>query len=244
MVRLIPLLFLSLCIRVKAQEVSLSLPETKKSTFSFGISGSVDYGYRILTNTDGNESSDVVMSLRNDREISKPGYTVGLGIRLDPEKRVGFELGAQYSLKGFKIKKQELFWPNPGPADPTHFQNIYLHHYLEIPLRLLISLNQKKKNITGGIGFIPQWSLGDSQIFIKEFSSGEKERMKGPIEAYEYRKFNLAPNLSISFTQRLSSSLFFNIEPEFKIQLFNTTNTPVTERLWSAGVRLGLYKNL
>jgi hypothetical protein len=233
-----------ICITAQAQEASLSTSATKKNRFSFGLAGSFDYGYRMLTSTDDSNSSGTVKRLRNDREISSTGYTAGLGIRLDPGNQIGFELGAQYSIKSYKTKKQDLFWPNPGPADPTHFQNIYEYQYVEFPVKLLISLNQKKRNIAVGMGIIPQWSLRNNQIFIAEFSSGEKERMRGPIEEHEYRTFNLAPVISLSFTQPLSNSLIFNIEPEFKIQLLNNTNTPVTERLWSAGIRLGLYQNL
>ena len=62
------------------------------------------------------------------------------------------ETGINYSNKGFRTKKIDLFGFIPDPTGPTHLKGIDSHHYIEIPLLFNYSVGNRKIKFTSSIG--------------------------------------------------------------------------------------------
>ena len=84
----------------------------------FGLNISPDYSFRTLKNNDGSASSNIVIQSRNNNEIYKLGFTMGLNVRFDCSQSIGLETGIQFSNKGYKTKTRYLFY-DPGPPVQT-----------------------------------------------------------------------------------------------------------------------------
>jgi hypothetical protein len=104
-----------------------------------GITYSPDYCYRTLRS---DTSVQFVADVRNTSEIPVFGFTTGLSLVFQTEKRWTFETGIQYSRKGMQSKKADLIWGQPDPSLPTKVSINYRFDYLDIPFKVGYSFAQ------------------------------------------------------------------------------------------------------
>jgi len=217
--------------------------ESAARKFSFGLVLSPDFAYRTLKNNGGGTNADLVINSRNQMEIGKLGYTCGLAFSVNVTKRLSFETGLQYSKKGYQTKKRDLVYSPPDPALPVRARFIYNYKYIDVPFKLDFVLREGRLRFIAGAGFAINFLVNADQKSIFEYSNGNIKRTKQS-PAFDFKKFNLSPMISLGLGYRINDHLYLSIEPTFRYGILKITDTPVTEYLWNAGLNTGIHYTL
>ena len=208
-----------------------------------GINFSPDYDFRTLKNNDGSSSSGLVIKSRNDAEAVKFGYTAGFNICISFSQLAGLETGIQYSNKGYKTKKQALFYIPPDPGLPVNSKSIYSYQYIGIPLKVKFGFGNGKLRFLSSVGLMANFLLNVKHTSIYEYADNRTEKKKQSTTA-GYKKVDISPVISAGIDYKISSRIHLTAEPTFRYGILKTTDTPVTEKLWSAGLNFGAYYSL
>ncbi|MBL0183329.1 MAG: PorT family protein [Chitinophagaceae bacterium] len=208
-----------------------------------GINFSPDYDFRTLKNNDGSSSSGLVIKSRNDVEAVKFGYTTGFNICINFSQLAALETGIQYSNKGYKTKKQALFYAPPNPGLPVNSKSIYSYQYIGIPLKVKVGFGNGKVRFLSSVGLMANFLLNVKQTSIYEYSDNRTEKKKQSTTA-GYKKVDISPTISVGIDYKISSRIHLTAEPTFRYGIIKTTDTPVTENLWNAGLNIGAYYSL
>jgi len=236
-------------------------PNLDKSTYNkilIGLSVSPDYTYRTLL-SDGSASSDAIHEYRNETEKAKIGYTLGLNFNYNFSRKFGLRTGVLFSNKGYQTDLGGLIFgdqtprrsfepvdPN-DPSLPARAKNIYNHYYLDIPLKVTYKMGKGKIRFISSLGITTNILIKSTVKTIFEYQNGDKN--KSTNSAFEtYNQLNFSPIISFGIESSLKNNHIIRIEPSFNYGLLKIINSPVTAKLWSAGINFsyyfGLKKNL
>jgi hypothetical protein len=223
--------------------ISLASPAQEKTMANevfIGFNFSPDYSFRTLNNTDGSASSDLVIKSRNNMEIAKFGYTTGLHVSFNLLQHVGFETGIQLSNKGYKTKTHDLVYSTPTPAAPVKAKTKYDYQYIGIPVKARFSFGKERLRFSSGIGFTTNFLLNATETTSYEFSPDSTQE-KSQSSTSRFNTIDISPMVSIGIDYTLNNRMHLIAEPTFRYGLIKTSNTPVAENLYSAGLNLGIY---
>lgn len=210
---------------------------------SIGYNFSIDNSFRTLKNSDGNSSTDLVINSRNNIEIAKIGYTTGLNLLFHFSDLFGFETGVQYSNKGYKTKEQELTYLPPNPSLPNKLTSSYSYQYIGIPLKAKFSFGKSKAHFTSAAGFMTNFLINIKQTNNYTYSDGNTEK-KNQSSTTGFNKVDISPMVSIGVDYNLTDKIHIIAEPTFRFGLLSTKDAPVKEKLWNAGLNLGVVCDL
>jgi len=210
---------------------------------SIGYNFSPDYNFRTLKNGDGNSSTDLVIKVRNDIEKAKFGFTTGFNITFHFSNLLSFETGVQYSNKGYKTKEQDLTYFPPNPSSPYKATTSYSYQYIGIPLKAKFTFGKNKTRFISSAGFITNFLIGAKQSINYKYSDGKKEK-KNQSSTSGYNKIDISPMVSIGIDYKLTDKIHLSAEPTFRFGLSKTKDAPVKEKLWNAGLVIGISYNL
>ena len=219
----------------------------KPMRFSVGVNVSPDYTYRRLTNNDGSSSSDVIIGLRDKLETAKAGYTIGICALLRKSARLGFEIGLQYSNKGYAFGKTDLVFSPvidprynlPYSTGPIYTVVNYNYHYLDIPVRVIYNLGGRKIKFIASVGVATNVLVNAPPTAIFEGDTSGTGAQAG--QGYEFRKLNLSPHVALGFNYRVSENVDLCVEPTFRYGLLKIIDAPITGYLWNAGLIITGY---
>lgn len=225
--------------------------ETGFRRFLLGINISPDYCDRKLKNNDGSSSSSMIIDVLDKVEKFKIGYTAGLNACYRISRRLGIELGVQYSNKGYSIKKQELtsgnisdprygFVYTNGPETPVKGKFIYNYIYLDVPARVIYSFGEKRFHFVASIGVAANIHLKTTLTSYLEYANGDKKRETHDLD-YDIRTMNISPFISAGANYRISKRINLSAEPTFRYGVLKIMDTPVTAYLWNAGLNITCY---
>ncbi|MCC6683622.1 MAG: PorT family protein [Bacteroidia bacterium] len=221
------------------QGKSKETPALNFRRIQIGINVSPDICFRTLKNNDGSSSSDHIIQLNNENETVKIGYTAGLNICFNIKNSVGLETGIQYSNKGYQTKFRNLILIQPDPNSPYKAKFIYNMHYIDIPVKANFTYGDKKVRFFTSAGIT-------TNIFIKATStsvliySDRIDRKTTPVNT-KIKKVNISPTLSVGIDYKINSRMSLRVEPTFRYGVLKTTDTPVTDYLYSSGINIGYY---
>ena len=210
---------------------------------SIGYSFSPDYSFRTLKNGDGNSSIDLVIKSRDDIEKAKFGYTTGLNVTFHFSDLLGFETGVQYSNKGYKTKEQDLTYFPPNPSLPNKATTNYSYQYIGIPLKAKFTFGKSKARFISSAGFMTNFLINVKQTSNYKYSDGKTEK-KNQSSTSGFNKIDISPMVSIGIDYKLTDKIHLSAEPTFRFGLSKTKDTPVKEKLWNAGLTLGISYSL
>ena len=230
------LILITICISLTAQGQKTG--PVKK--FLIGFNFSPDYSFRTLKNNDGSSSSDLIINSRNGYEVAKFGYTTGLSFILNFSQLIGLETGVQYSNKGYKTKTQDLVYFPANPELPIKATTNYPYNYIGIPMKARFSFGKNKLRFITGIGFMTNLLLHAGQTTKYQYSDGRTEK-KTQTRTYDFNEVDISSMISIGIDYNLNNKMHFTAEPTFRYGLTKTIDTPVSEKLWNAGINLGFY---
>jgi len=222
----------------------------QSNRFSVGISVSPDFNYRSLSNNDGSFSSGVVVDVRDDNESWKLGYTAGPVVAYRLSDRIDLEAGILFSSKGYRYEQEMLTYESqftgtgfngPTPAGlPSAVRFTYDHYYIDVPVKATFNLGKKRLRFCAGAGVA-------ANVFIKEgvrykywYEDGTVKNDSRTSE-FDYKGLILSPQASIGVNYALNKRLRLKAEPTLRYGITNITNTPVTGRLWNAGLNLSCF---
>jgi len=218
--------------------------ETKK--LSIGLSFSPDYCYRILK---PDASGKWIAESRDSLEIPKFGYTSGLNIALQINKRITLETGFLYSDKGEKTKTFSPNWmtssgqPDPDPSLPTKITSFYHYIYLDFPIKANYYLLTQGVKFFLTAGISPNIFLKQRITSIYEYNDGHTSS-KSSSENSGFAKINLAFTAGLGLDYDLTKKLNLKIEPTYRCSITTIIDAPIKGYLYSIGLNTGLYYKL
>lgn len=235
--------------------------ELKK--WQIGINVSLDYCYRTLKNNDGSFTSSYVIDSKNEYEVPKIGYTVGLSAAYNLKPFLSIEAGIHFSNKGYQTKMSELSYgdridsiasfyssnsisnvppiqPPSSTFEPIRAKFIYNNYYLDVPLRANLIIGKKKIRFISSAGITTNIFLFETSTSSIEYSDGTKEKNTQKT-AYPYNRINISPMVSLGIDWKLNNKNTIRVEPTFRYGVLKIINTPVTGYLWNAGINIGYY---
>lgn len=207
---------------------------------SIGYNFSSDYNYRTLKNNNGSTSAGIAIESRNDDETARFGYTTGLNVCFGLSKQLALETGIQYSNKGYGTRNLYLAYTQPDPAAPVRAKFVYAYQYIGIPVKAKFIVGKSKLRFIAGIGFTTSLLLNYKQTVTYEYFNGSTEK-KTQSSTSGFNKVDLSPMISAGVDYKLNNKMHLFAEPTFRYGLIRVKDAPVTEKLWNAGLNVGLY---
>ncbi len=224
---IIIILIFSFLNKLKAQET--------ESNISIGAEVGGVYSFR---NLEG--SLDYLIEMRNEAESPAYGFSGGLDIAYQLSKNWSLESVMTYATRGYKSKGQGI--DGEGNVLGSHTAR-HTYHYLDIPLKASYSLSSwhVKPFISAGLV---------ANVFLKEMhyadlinSSGDHVIIDSRISS-DKNALGLEGMLAVGITFPFYERFYSKILTHYTHDLFKTTNTPVTEKLYTIGLQAGIVYKL
>jgi hypothetical protein len=214
--------------------------ENKLQRFLIGVNFSPDYCYRALKNNDGSSSGDAVITMRNDKEVAKFGFTAGINVCYNFSEFLGLETGIQYSDKGYQTKMYELVPLQPDPSLPVQLKIVYDYYHIDIPLKINFTLGKKRLRFCTGTGITTNIFLDEKVTSVQDFSNGD--RKEEPLNSdFDYNAVKLSLVVSAGVDYKINDRMKIKLEPTFRYGLLPIIDAPVTGYLWSAGANVSYW---
>jgi hypothetical protein len=208
--------------------------QAQVSKWSFGATSALTLDYRTLY-TDGTTTSNAIKRIRENNEVKKLSYRVGLLAQRALSNNLAIESGIMFSDRGYQMDFEggifedqidstngftKVTAESTGDFDPkVHFR------YLEIPITILKTFEINKLQYSVGVG--------SSIDYLIQASDNNN-----------FKNLNVSPHIQTGFNfkinehQTISSNLFY------RIGALNIIDTPVTAKLWSTGLKFAYYYTL
>jgi hypothetical protein len=219
-----------------------------ESKFRIGIYIQPNIDYRRLFGTGENEITTLIIDSRNDYEISKIGYNIGLNTEFTITEKISIESGVSYSNKGYKSKKIDAIFPQgPEPSGLVAVQISYLFNYIEIPLQLNYKVGNNKLRFISSFGASINIMLSaqeKTKIFYGDGSSQTNKLKVDNSYTYAYNKLNIFPTISLGAEYLLNNNLTLRVQPTFNYGVLKIIDSPIRANLWSFGLKVGGYISL
>lgn len=204
-----------------------------------GFNFSTDYDHRTLKNSDGSSTADIVIKSRND-ETARFGYTTGLNASFSLSKQFALETGIQYSNKGYQRKGQYILMTPIDPTAPVKVGWVYAYQYIGIPVKATCSFGKSRLRFITGIGFTTSLLINYKQSATYEYANGRTEKRRNSTTS-GFNKIDLSPMISAGASYKLNKHIQLFAEPTFRYGLIRVKDAPVSEKLWNAGLNVGMY---
>lgn len=209
-------------------------------------------GFRTLYNTDGSLLNDVIIGARDEREVPRlaSGTVISFGKQLG--KRVGIELGIGYAQSGWKHKVDlddvlpgDLVDPRRGfiyvtdGAIPTKATFTDVLHYLEVPLGVTAHFGRGKVRSVSVLGIAPAFLVAARGTTVYEYPDDSKEDTRYKLDT-DLHTFNCFAFLSTGLALRLGKLVEWRLQPTVRYGLLDVVDAPITAKVYSATVDLGV----
>jgi hypothetical protein len=247
MKKLFALFIASLPFIVQAQTTEIQPIPLKPSKWKLGLCFSPDYANRTLRASDNDTIAQWIMSSRNERELGKFGYTLGLDARYQLNKHIALILGLQYSNKGYGTKRLQYA---PEPFNPTNNyiasgRTVHSHTYLDLPLMVNVTaINRGKLSLTAGAGLTSSILLSVTAKSYVTYADGSKKSSRTTDHITDYKTIMFAATVNLAAEYELSSKSMIRIAPTYRHGLNSIVNAPINGYLWSYGLNVGYYRSL
>lgn len=218
---------------------------TELDLVQVGLSFSPDYSYRVIALQENEPNSKRLRDWRDDRESAVFGYTTGLSCQLNLFERFGIAAGIQYSQKGYQSEWREVSPLEPDPAIPLKVEQYHKFEYIEVPVtaryRLLLGRLHFVTSLGASLGVL----VSSSSTMEITYADGEASTSNTESTNTEaVRTINLAPIASLGAEYEISNHIELRMEPTFRYSITGLTDAPLADRLWSAGINVGLWFSL
>ncbi len=186
------------------------------------------------------EIQKFIIDGRNQREKIGFGFDVGAKVGLRVTSFLSIETGIHYARKTYTEKAKNLRfgsqWNGNGfdSVDNGYYiKTTDVYHYIDLPIGLNFNFGKKKIKglVNTGVNFN---FLVKKNHQIKSNIPGVTNRNSA--DRFPFEQFNLSPFLGIGLEYEISNLMSLRIMPTAQIQALKNIDTPITERLWSAGI--------
>jgi len=236
-----------------AQNKGVSKGRFEPKWHSVGIQLGANLGSIKRFNANGEEITNTFISNLNSITQVKLGYTAGLSACYKLNNSIEFELGMQFSDRGYQFAKQEIIYGDPidpsrggtanyfrGTYSPTSIQQVAHFYYLEIPFFTHFSLGKKKLRMVGSLGISHGYLHTSTNTNLFEFKDSENIRSTRK-NASPYNRFTMNGSVGLGVEYALGSTTKIRMQPIFTYGFLNLIDAPIGAHLWSSGITVGVY---
>ncbi len=209
--------------------------------FSFGLSFSPDYTYRML-------SADVddggLIDMRNETESARFGYTTGLTVKYLLSERWVLESGLQYADRGDKMESDEpgyIFPDDSDPFIPDESKSLYHYNFLGIPLKANFYLLNGRTKLFLSAGVSADFFSGSKTKQIHTYDGREIVNSFSE-EGVDFNSMNVMGLAGFGVDYELNRKLELRFEPIVRYSFSSlTTYTDLHTYLYAVGVNFAVY---
>ena len=210
---------------------NLNAQETASKLSVGTVFGGV-YAYR---NLEG--SLDYIIEMRNEAESPANGFAGGLNIAYHLSDNLALGSGLEYATRGYKSKGQGI----DGEGNVlSSYKAKYTYHIIDRPIMSSYSLGSRHVKPFISAGLV-------ANIFVKEMYyldlvnfSGKHDITNRRISS-EKNTLGLEGILAFGITFPINEKLYSKIRMHYAHDLFQTTNTPVTVKLYHYSLQIGVF---
>lgn len=213
---------------LSAQETTA--PEKSDSKLSIGVTGSVDYCYRIGYTDDTSGFGSFL-----DSEIPYYGFTTGIALSYKINEHFSVEALPRYSMNRYRWK-DILFTDVNGNIIGDGFVS-FSNKFISVPIGVQYHHSSSRLGFVGGAYVVPEyamgiWSRGHYNLPASYNVNEEPTKEIVP----ELRSIMVSGMINAGIEYR-TGKLSLEALPQYKIGfLKQATDVPVNRRLWSAGL--------
>ena len=203
--------------------------------WSIGLTSSITKDYRVLI-PDNSFSSEFIKSHRDDVETPITSYRAGILVNRKLKGPYSVETGLIISRRGYKwyspvYKFEDQIDPSTGFSNSSSelwnknellFKDIF--QYLEIPITIKRTLKEDYPKINVGAGLSMDLLISSP-------------------ENYTFRPINISSHVQFGTDLRLGSNGYLSLDGFYRIGISNIIATPLTAKLWTAGVSVGYFRS-
>ena len=120
---------------------------------------------------------------------------------------------------------------------------IYNNIYLDIPVRAIFSLGEKRIHFVASVGVTTNILLKVTQTIVIEFSNGDTKYETND-QQYNFKSFNLSPIVSAGIDYKISNKINLRVEPTYRYGSLKIIDAPIVAYLWTAGLNITGYYTL
>jgi hypothetical protein len=183
--------------------------------------------------------SSYVPDMRNEQEIPKLGYSVGLSVLYDLNQSISLETGVLFSDRGEKTEELDLIGMDTVFNYPSKARFIYHYQYLDVPVKINIYLLRSNLSIfvSGGVS---------ANFLLNEFSRVKGEKSDGSefeekTESDQLEPFNLQVLIGAGIDYELSEKFSIRFEPVFRRSVMSIVDAPIRQYPYSFGTNFAIY---
>lgn len=220
--------------------------------WSIGASGWAGGAYRTLLNTDGSELADRIIDGRNEREEWDVAIGGGFHAGYRLSDRFSLEAGVAYARFGYSntVELSELTFGDPidprrgfvyntDDVPPASWRLLDRFHYLELPIGVVMELGKGRWRSATTLGVAPAFLLAAQGLTVSTYQDGRNERESfEPLE--DYASFNLIPYFSTGVTMHPGGRWTWSLCPTFRYGALKLIDAPVSARVYSVSLDLGV----
>lgn len=247
---LLPTVGLLLMVGVQAQT------EVPNGRWSIGASAWSGAAYRILLNTDGSELAERIIAGRDDREHADLAIGGGFHAAYRLSDRFSLEAGVAYARFGYAhsvnlsdltfgdpIDPRRGFIYNTGDVLPERWRFVDRFHYLEIPIGVVMEVGQGRWRSSTTLGVAPAFLLAAQGVTVSNYPNGQDDRERFDLTG-DYASFNLIPYFSTGVSMHPGGRWHWSLRPTFRYGALKLIDTPVSARMYSLTLDLGVQFTL
>ncbi|MCB0509433.1 MAG: outer membrane beta-barrel protein, partial [Bacteroidetes bacterium] len=188
------------------------------------------------------ENLQNIVAARDNSELAKLGYTVGIRFVFALRKHFALETGILYADRGYRsnLGLVDQLGNSIGNADLKHHIN-----YLEIPLKMNIALLAKKRiHFFLSAGLSGNIFLFENIEYAFDYFSGQSEESTSRSNQNNLNRLNLTALGGLGIDIFLTKRFSVRAEPIFRYALISASDTPIKQYPYSFGANLGLFLKL
>jgi hypothetical protein len=177
--------------------------------------------------------------------ISKPkfGYTTGLGLIYNLNKTVGFEIGLQFSDKGYQTEPCTYLIMDNVNIFPSTRQYIHSTYYIDIPFKTNFTFGKKNIRFITSAGFAANFFIAENINVMDTYADGSKKLISQSTN-HDNKNINLSPMVSFGIDWKITDKMNLKVEPTFKYGIINIIDNANHNYLWNYGVNVGFYYSM
>lgn len=219
--------------------------------WTIGFRAGVGMGYRTLSANLTTLENELIIGIRNEREVPKLALTTVVNMGKQLGKRIGVEMGLGYHQLGWvhRVDLEDLTFgdiidPRRGyiyatdnaiPSKTT-FKDSF--HYIEIPIGLTVRVGKGRLRSVSAVGMAPSILIAARGRTIYEYGDGTKEETRYE-KAEDFKGFNWFAYFSTGIALRTGDRFEWRLQPTLRYGLVDILDAPITASLYSGTVDLG-----
>lgn len=242
-----------LVVLVLALTAAAAIAQTEKpaklASWQLGVTGAPEFTYRVLRPAEGSNYGQDIKRSRDNREEGLTGFTAGLEARHHFSKEVGFFVGLSLSQRRYGATSILITFE--GDFDPAtgrrpiidlfaNIQNTYT--YLGLPLGFAYRSNVDRRLAFTATAGVSLDLLLDAHCKYEAIRDPHYDQ--GSIRFTDMNTFNLTGIIGAGLEYRAGSRIRLKAEPTFRYGFLPIAPGLVKERLFGAGLQLGLMYRL